>query len=223
MKTLVEAADFIQLVGEQQKETPGRYCPRCGHMKMRPELVENALSRYADIYICPDCGMQEAMMSMSGRCLPLNEWKFVKLFFDDSVVADIESKEGFYIGDICYALKEEIYEGVWGSQNGYKDGCFTDPESSFEFAVAGTEHGDGCYTDNYGAAYPVDAGVIGLVPLELVKKSAIEDPDGTISRTPGIAHFEATNGHFEITLPDGFVHVIETGWEQVDDENDDIL
>lgn len=221
MKTLIEAAEFIKITGETQKEIQNHYCPRCGQMKMRPVLAENALSRYADIYICPDCGMQEAMMDMTGCCLPLNEWRITKLFFDDSVVADIESKEGFYIGDVCYALKEEIYEGVWGRQNGYKDGCFADPESGFQFAVAGTEHGDGCYTDNYGAAYPVDAGVIGLVPLELVKKSAIEDPDGTISWTPGTAHFEAIDGHFEITLPDGLVHVIETGWEQEGDEDDD--
>ena len=83
----------------------------------------------------------------------------------------IKSSKGFYIGDICYVLNKDFYHGVWGAAD-YKDGKYADPETGVEFAVAGTAYGDGEYQDNHGNRYPVDAGVIGLVPLELVEEEA---------------------------------------------------
>lgn len=43
-----------------------KLCPRCG----KAYLNYPALSRYFDLYICPDCGMDEAF---SGN-IPLKEW-----------------------------------------------------------------------------------------------------------------------------------------------------
>lgn len=38
-----------------------KICPRCGKETMRDDEVENSVSRRCDKYICPDCGMEEAM------------------------------------------------------------------------------------------------------------------------------------------------------------------
>lgn len=40
-------------------------CPRCGQHHMKKDMAENALSRYTDIYICSDCGRDEAMLGAS--------------------------------------------------------------------------------------------------------------------------------------------------------------
>jgi len=44
----------------KQKEKFPVICPRCGEPKMRPVPAENSFSRHVDIYICPDCGVDEA-------------------------------------------------------------------------------------------------------------------------------------------------------------------
>lgn len=89
----------------------------------------------------------------------------------------IKSKTKFYIGDPCYVLKDEIYDNVWGGAN-YADGVHTDPETGLQFAVVSTVIGDGCYSARFlesapmGArnnyyAFPVDAGAIAIIPVEL--------------------------------------------------------
>lgn len=120
----------------------------------------------------------------------------------------VQSKKGFYIGDICYVLSERVYDEIWGGKHSYNEGVYQ-VDSKNSFAVAGTAFGDGTYYDSYGNEYPVDAGVIGLVPLELVaKKDGLAC--GTVIESPGIAKFEAEGGRFSITLPDGDVIDIDT-------------
>lgn len=70
----------------------------------------------------------------------------------------------YYIGDPCYVISEwdEFLEPMWDA-NG---------ESAFlwkgrECVVFSTAYGDGCYEDRDGYSYPVDAGCIGAVPVEL--------------------------------------------------------
>lgn len=54
-----------------------RTCMRCGQ-KMQYPLAQNALSRALDIYVCPDCGMDEAIRDATGAILPMSEWYIVK-------------------------------------------------------------------------------------------------------------------------------------------------
>ena len=75
-------------------------------------------------------------------------------------------KNGFYIGDLCYALNKKIYDEVWGGNN-YEDGRYTDPETKAEFAMVGTAFGDGEYDSSDGVAFPVDAGIIGVADLAI--------------------------------------------------------
>ena len=83
------------------------------------------------------------------------------------VKANLKSNKGFYVGDICYVLDDEIYDKIWGAA-GYRDGEY---ETEFgKFAVASTAYGDGEYDDQFGHSYGVDAGVIGIVPWEILDK-----------------------------------------------------
>ena len=54
-----------------------------------------------------------------------------------------------FIGDICYALDEEKYDGIWGKKMGYQDGVIADDEATYAIAV-GTAYGDGYYYDEKG-------------------------------------------------------------------------
>lgn len=49
-------------------------CPRCGRYNMDSHPVRNAMSRHADIYICDECGMDEAIRDFTGSALPLEDW-----------------------------------------------------------------------------------------------------------------------------------------------------
>ena len=80
----------------------------------------------------------------------------------------INVKNGFYIGDLCYALNEKVYDEVWGGNNNYEDGQYTDPETKAEFAMVGTTYGDGEYGSSEGGlTFPVDAGIIGIADLAI--------------------------------------------------------
>lgn len=135
----------------------------------------------------------------------------------------VKSEKGFYIGDICYVLEDDIYDGVWGKQ-GFPDGIIEVPGTGLSFAVGGTAYGDGCYSDNNGKFYGVDAGVIGIVPIELVKKvdlKAANELFGKVVYAPGEAEFSASEGVFDIVFPNGDTIHINTGDEDDEDEEDD--
>lgn len=139
--------------------------------------------------------------------------------------AKIMSKKGFYVGDICYALGEDVYHGFWGDVCGFEPGHYTLPADhpkypGLSFAVSNTAYGDGTYHDNYGRTYCVDAGVIGLVPLELVS----EDPaGGHMFPGAGTATFKVERYGYIMTinLPnDPNSIVIETGYTEDYEEYD---
>ena len=60
-----------------------RTCMRCGQ-KMRYPLAQNALSRALDVYVCPECGMDEAIRDATGEILPVSEWYVVKHYFGEN-------------------------------------------------------------------------------------------------------------------------------------------
>lgn len=71
--------EILDLIGKSQKavEIIYPYCPRCGHNKMDKNLYHNSLSRFADVYICNDCGMDEAMRDSFGTPLPFTQWSWI--------------------------------------------------------------------------------------------------------------------------------------------------
>ena len=70
--------EIIERMKEIQK-AGGLICPRCGRMSMDKVLLHNALSRVADVYVCPYCGMDEALRDFGRIPLPVEEWVLAKL------------------------------------------------------------------------------------------------------------------------------------------------
>lgn len=56
---------------------------------------------------------------------------------NNKVKSEIFSKKGFFIGDLCYVLSDEIYHEFWGRIFAYKDGVY-ETENNLKFAVSGT-------------------------------------------------------------------------------------
>ena len=140
----------------------------------------------------------------------------------------INVKNGFYIGDLCYALDEKVYDEVWGG-NDYEDGQYTDPETKAEFAMVGTAFGDGEYESNEeGLSFPVDAGIIGIADLSICGKDTslgkvvldysgivfIEYNDGTITVSWG-----KEADHKEIDIYTGYDDYDEDEEEDYDEES----
>lgn len=73
-KELIKAYRVIQ-------ETPAfrTRCPRCGGNTMAADMDENCLSRLEDIYICNQCGREEAAFDFAGEVKPLDEWYAIRL------------------------------------------------------------------------------------------------------------------------------------------------
>ncbi|NCB36955.1 MAG: hypothetical protein EOM58_13060, partial [Clostridia bacterium] len=64
---------LLDLKAKQQAESE-TLCPRCGQNKLKAPLTHNALSRYADLYVCDECGLTEAGLAMMNNPLPLEQW-----------------------------------------------------------------------------------------------------------------------------------------------------
>lgn len=79
----------------------------------------------------------------------------------------------YYVGDPCYVIADdkwdEFLEPYWATCGG--EFMF----AGHQVAAYSTAHGDGVYFDQDGNQYGVDAGMIGVIPMELVtKRSAAE-------------------------------------------------
>lgn len=81
----------------------------------------------------------------------------------------------YYVGDPCYTAGQDDY--AW------QKWCNTVPDNGEVlaatyngFPVIGlhTAHGDGTFYDADGFEYGVDAGMIGVVPVELIEKMGVE-------------------------------------------------
>lgn len=135
------------------------------------------------------------------------------------IVGSVHSDKGFYIGDICYVLNDNIYYGIWRDVHNFDDGCHEVPDTGLSFAVGSTAYGDGCYEDEHNNVYGVDAGVIGIVPLELCEKGS---SGGAVFKTPGDAIFEMYEGKFRFRLPGGVeVNINTLDDDEYEDEEDE--
>jgi len=81
---------------------------------------------------------------------------------------------GMYVlGDPCYAVPDDEWSDLLHSCNYFSQpvgmACGK-PVMAFD-----TAYGDGEYRDNNGFSYGVDAGLIGLVPVEIAKFGVYDD------------------------------------------------
>lgn len=64
----IEFENIVENWSKAQKAGAVLPCPRCGKMKMKDDVCENALSRRADICVCSGCGTEEALEDFGNRC-----------------------------------------------------------------------------------------------------------------------------------------------------------
>lgn len=122
----------------------------------------------------------------------------------------------YFVGDICYCLKDDIYHDIWGKIHNYKDGIYE--YKGMKFTVAGTAYGDECYGGTDKREYLVDAGVIGIVPKELFKDKLdynLEELGKIIEVKDYLSFSSNGRGVFRISV-DGFTWVIDTKYEGED-------
>ena len=141
----------------------------------------------------------------------------------------INVKNGFYIGDLCYALNKKIYDEVWGG-NDYEDGQYTDPETKAEFAMVGTAEGDGEYeSSEEGLSFPVDAGIIGIADLSICTKDPLRKKDISCGKVvpdySGIVFIEYNDGTITVSWkPDksySFIEIYTCDEEDYDEDEEE--
>ena len=74
----------------------------------------------------------------------------------------------YYVGDLCYEMKDELYDDIWGKKFGYAEGLYRRKSDGAVFGMFGTG-GDGAWKDDYGKEYTVDAGILGVASVALCK------------------------------------------------------
>lgn len=80
----------------------------------------------------------------------------------------------YYIGDLCYALSESLYQDVFGGLGGFDSGLYKKNNSTDCFMVDQTAFGDGLYFGSDNKEFAVDAGILGICPVSMM----LRDGDG---------------------------------------------
>lgn len=83
----------------------------------------------------------------------------------------------YYVGDLCYVMTDAEWDefcNITIQGDDLLDGEFQFADGR-RFASYGTKWGDGCYRDQYGREYSVDAGLIGCIRVEDIRANKYED------------------------------------------------
>ena len=138
----------------------------------------------------------------------------------------------YYVGDPCYVFTDKEWDEL--IEQTYCFGCEIKniPEGylntgvynykGMKFFADGTAYGDGCFYDNHDREYGVDAGLIGIVPFEILSTGGsggqiIEfEQDFYVSAEGGIFHF----GDITINTKDD-EDTEEDEWEDDEDEEEE--
>lgn len=64
----IKFENIVENWSKAQKAGAVLPCPRCGKMKIKDDVCENALSRRANICVCNSCGTEEALEDFGNRC-----------------------------------------------------------------------------------------------------------------------------------------------------------
>jgi len=83
----------------------------------------------------------------------------------------------YYLGDPCYVIEGERWNEFLGEFWVLSPGIFT--FDNFECCAFYTKWGDGCYRSSEGHLLGVDAGMIGIIPMEIITNGHPET-DGAI-------------------------------------------
>ena len=118
----------------------------------------------------------------------------------------------YYIGDLCYVMTDEEWDefcSITIFHNKVIDGEFQLKDGR-RFATYCTAWGDGVYYDQYGHAYPVDAGLIGCIKTEDIRAEKYDN----LLDVGAIVKFDnafVTSGGHQLSVWEGaiqFGHVV---------------
>jgi hypothetical protein len=112
----------------------------------------------------------------------------------------------YYVGDICYALSDDVYQKQWGDKFKYARGTheITYRGVTDFLSVNATAYGDGTYTDTRNELdFVVDSGTIGIVHISMCEPKNIKDGKiigGHIIQSITPVKFKSNKGVFEISF-----------------------
>ena len=96
-------------------------CPRCGRDTMKENIHTNALSRYADIYICDACGTEEALLKFMSNPLPVAERACFRPAQQSSDFKTLAAEEVWErVQDTQIPFLRNLYER-WQEEHEYED------------------------------------------------------------------------------------------------------
>lgn len=125
----------------------------------------------------------------------------------------------YFIGDICYALPDKIYDEIWGDKYKYEDGFYEE----YGFATHRTMFGDGSYLGSDGFSYCVDAGNLGITNITTNQRyddAELNRLGKTVEVKDSIAMVCGENCCFEFIV-DGESIVIATDGSDIDEEDEE--
>lgn len=125
----------------------------------------------------------------------------------------------YYVGDPCHVFSDEVWQELLQKTRFFKNNFFE--IDGYKGFASGTAYGDGIYVDNFGKEYGVDAGLLGVVPIELVKRF-VDNWEGVKDNIKRIANVVDFDKDFYPTEEEGFFqfgHIeIETGEQDEEEE-----
>lgn len=121
----------------------------------------------------------------------------------------------YYIGDPCYVFSSKSWAELIRT-DGFDDGPVV--FRGRPLWAGHTLHGDGEYLDQFQNSFPVDSGLLGAVPVELIEQPPAEFETDLILDCPGglIIGYDKTAGTFFFAH-----HVIYTDFVDYDEEYDE--
>lgn len=131
----------------------------------------------------------------------------------------------YYIGDVCYALDDKVYQKQWGECHKFAVGTHVMSYNGIQnaFTVNHTVNGDGTYLDERSKLeYSVDSGTIGIVPYDLCSVKNINNNEivgGHFIESTTSVEFYSQNGIFVIGYNNNRdMIIIDTNWFAGEDE-----
>lgn len=127
----------------------------------------------------------------------------------------------YYVGDPCYAFREDRHDQwiQWLEAADYQNSHIVllaeVPGTGYTVLGFSTAWGDGCYEGSDGNDYPVDAGLIGLVPEGFVKIFGNKKPFG-MQKVKFEDDFEAFIDYRGGAYRSGQHHIITLGHIQIE-------
>ena len=115
-----------------------------------------------------------------------DDWEKVGYDTPDDYNRSIKSfwvpKGEYYHGDLCYDLKNSIYDKIWCGKFNCEMGVYRRKSDGAVFGMFDTE-GDGCWKEHYGnKEYCVDAGNLGIASKVLCYGEEVSDDYITFDR-----------------------------------------